>query len=1039
MHLRRNSMAAAAVAALSLGGLAAVTPAASAAPDGTGLVISEVYGGGGNAGATWKNDFIELYNPTDAPISVEGWSVQYRSSSGNPPGGGVGTTALTGSVPAGGHYLVGQAAGSAGSDELPTPDATGSASMAGTNGQVLLVPSTDQYVGSGDLAGAEDLIDMVGYGSSTSYETAPAPVLSNTTSGTRADGVDSDDNATDFSSGAPTPTNAAGETEPPVSDTLTATDPADLDLTVDEAMSTVQLEATGGTTPYVWTSTALPDGLNLSAAGEISGTPSAVGTTTVTFTVSDAESATSSVEVDVLVSGPPQEVDVAAIQGTGATSPLVGQDVTVQGIVTGVYADPYDSEPGMGNYGGLDGFFLQTAGTGGTTDATPGASDAVFVYTGNDVPASVEIGASVEVTGTVQENFATTRIVDPVVVALDTDLEQVAPLEIAYPTTETGREAQEGMLLAPTDDFTVTNSYGTNQYGEVGLATGDSPLLQPSDVAAPGSSAYDDVVADNAARGVVLDDGTSINYLSNGSAQQDYPLPWLTLANPVRVGARATLTGPVILNYDFNVWRFQPTEPVLDQGADVAVFEDTRVDNAAPQEVGGDLKLATFNVLNYFNTTAEDFVANGGTCTYYTDRDGNNIGANRCNPDGPRGAADDASLQRQQDKIVAAINALDADVVTLEELENSVKLLTETDRDDAIAELVDALNADAGAGAWDYVPSPAEASTEANVAQQDVIRTGYIYKPTTVAPMGESDILFDSPAFSNAREPLAQVFAPVDGAESDAFAVVVNHFKSKGCDGASGDNVDAGDGQSCFNGDRVRQAGALVDFVDDFVDGAGVEKVFLTGDFNSYTFEDPMTALADAGYSVVESDQEGDWSYSYQGLSGSLDHVLANESALADVSGADVWEINANESVAFQYSRYNYNVTQLFEANQFAASDHNPEIVGIDTGQVAEPVATSRTTASTTPKKVVVGKTRVKVRVRVRSEGAAALGRVEIQAGGRTYLARLRNGAATVRLKPFGSVGKKKIQVRYLGNPTTKPSRDTVTIKVVKPQRKGKR
>ncbi|WP_141013124.1 ExeM/NucH family extracellular endonuclease [Nocardioides sambongensis] len=1037
MHLRRNSLAAAAVAALSIGGLAAVTPAAQANPAGTGLVISEVYGGGGNGGATWTNDFIELYNPTDAPISVEGHSVQYRSATGT----SAQVTPLSGSVPPGGHYLVQEAAGAGGTSALPTPDASAGIAMSGSNGVVLLVGSTTAVSTTGDLAGSSEVLDAVGYGATPgTYETARTGVeLTATTAASRTDGADTDQNANDFAEGAPTPTNAAGETQPPVSDTLTATDPADLDLTVDEPMGTVQLEATGGTAPYTWSSTPLPNGLSLSAAGEVSGTPTAVGTTTVTFTVGDAEGATSSVDVDVEVSGPPQAVAIAQVQGNGASSPLAGQDVVVEGIVTGVYADPYDAEPGMANYGGLDGFFLQTAGTGGTTDATPAASDGIFVSTGNDVPTSVELGASVEVAGTVQENFGTTRLIAPVVTALDTALQPVTPLEIAYPTTEAGREAQEGMLLAPTDDFTVTNSYGTNQYGEVGLATGDSPLLQPSDVAAPASPAYDAVVADNAARGVVLDDGTSINYLSNGSAQQDYSVPWLTLDNPVRVGARATLTGPVILNYDFDVWRFQPTEPVLDEGSDVAVFEDTRVDNATPQDVGGEVKLATFNVLNYFNTTAEDFVANGGSCTYYTDRDGNRIGANQCSPNGPRGAATDASLQRQQDKIVAAINGLGADVVTLEELENSIKLLGETDRDDAIADLVEALNEDAGSATWAYVPSPAEATTAANVAQQDVIRSGYIYKPATVAPVGESDILFDTSAFENAREPLAQVFAPVGGEPSDSFAVVVNHFKSKGCTDASGDNADAGDGQSCYNGDRVRQAGALVDFVADFTAAAGVEKVFLTGDFNSYTFEDPMMVLDDAGYSVVESDQEGDWSYSYQGLSGSLDHVLANEPALADVSGADVWEINANESVAFQYSRFNYNVTPLYAADQFAASDHNPEIVGIDPGEVAEPLADSRTSARTTPKKVVAGKTRVKVHVRVRADGAAAAGRVEVRVAGHVYRVRLKNGAGTVRLKPFGSAGKKVVQVRYLGNATTEASRDTVTVKVVKAKRKGRR
>ncbi|UMG94954.1 ExeM/NucH family extracellular endonuclease [Nocardioides sp. TF02-7] len=363
--------------------------------------------------------------------------------------------------------------------------------------------------------------------------------------------------------------------------------------------------------------------------------------------------------------------------------------------------------------------------------------------------------------------------------------------------------------------------------------------------------------------------------------------------------------------------------------------------------------MATFNVLNYFNTTGEQYVADGAEltrkthCTYYTDRAGDRIANNRCgleNPpgspepndgSGPRGAATDASLARQQQKIVTAINGLGADVVTLEELENSVKLPGDADkgnRDDALQALVAALNADAGAGTWDYVPSPPEALGATNVTEQDTIRNGFIYKPASVEPVGRSDLLFGTTAFANAREPLAQAFKPTGADDAMTFAVVVNHFKSKG-DGnppATGDNANDPD-TGAYNGDRVRQAEALVAFADRFAAARGTDKVFLTGDFNAYSQEDPITVLEEAGYTIVESDDEDDESYSFSGLSGSLDHVLANEAALDTVQGADVWEINADEAIAFQYSRYNYNVTDFWQPNlPFAASDHNPAIVGFD-------------------------------------------------------------------------------------------------------------
>jgi predicted extracellular nuclease len=828
---------------LAVTGLVLAPTPAHANPAGTGLVISEVYGAGGNGGAVYNADFVELYNPTSAPINLAGTYIHYRSAAG---GSGGTPVALSGNVPSHGHFLIRMSATGANGAVLPSPDQEpGSFSMAAAGGQVFLLSQSTPVTTTGDMAGAPGVIDMVGASGATSFEHSAAGAATATSSLNRsASGADTDNNTADFTLAAPTPTGTGG----------------------------------GG------------------------------GTTT-----------------------PPVDATIAQIQGTGAASPLAGQAVHTTGVVTGVYGDPYDDQPGMANYGGFDGFYLQTGGTGGATDATPGASDGVFVYTGNNLP-PVSVGDSVDVTGTAKEFSGLTEVdaSTGAVAPLSPALAPVTPLAAAYPTDDAGREAEEGMLLAPTDTFTVTDSYSTNQYGEVGLATGDHPLVQPTEVARPGSAAAQAAAEDNARRGVVLDDGASIDYLKNGSAQQDYPLPWLAPDNPIRVGAEATLHAPVVLDFRNGQWNLQPQHPVTDEGADVATFENTRLQNAAPRDVGGDLHIATFNVLNFFDTTGEQFEADGGSCTYYTDRDGNPISDNTCTPNGPRGAATAASLQRQEDKIVTAINGLGADVVSLEELENSIKLLGETDRDEAIAGLVDALNAKAGAGTWAYVPSPGSATTPDHVSQQDVIRTGFIYKPATVQPVGESEILFDSTEFANAREPLAQAFKAAGAPDSAAFAVIANHWKSKGCDGATGDNTDSGDGQSCYNGDRTRQATRLVQFANDFAASRGTSAIFLAGDFNSYTQEDPMQVLYGAGFDAITSDDPDDDSYSFGGLSGSLDHVLGNRAATAMVTGADIWEINADESVAFQYSRYNYNVTDFYAPDQFAASDHNPEIVGID-------------------------------------------------------------------------------------------------------------
>ncbi|MGO4255623.1 endonuclease/exonuclease/phosphatase family protein [Marmoricola sp. RAF53] len=179
------------------------------------VVISAVYGGGGNSGATFKNDFVELANPTGNPVSVDGWSVQYTSAAGAV----FQMTALSGSIPAHGRYLVQEAAGAGGTLSLPTPDAAGSVPMSATSGVVALVTAQVPLVGCGtSCATAPNVKDLVGYGATANAETLAAPGLSNTTADARAATlVDTDDNSADFAAGVPRATNTAGTT-------VTATD-----------------------------------------------------------------------------------------------------------------------------------------------------------------------------------------------------------------------------------------------------------------------------------------------------------------------------------------------------------------------------------------------------------------------------------------------------------------------------------------------------------------------------------------------------------------------------------------------------------------------------------------------------------------------------------------------------------------------------------------------------------------------------------------------------------------------------------------------
>ncbi|WP_420175640.1 ExeM/NucH family extracellular endonuclease [Luteococcus sp. OSA5] len=792
-------------AALGLGLLAQglnVLPAQAASDH---LVVNEVYGGGGNSGATLTHDFVELFNGTGEAIDLTGWKLNYYSAAGN-----LGNSCtLSGTVAAGGHFLVQQAKGSGGTEALPTPDATCTAAMAGANGSVELV----------DASGA--VVDLVGYGTATKVETAGAPAASNTTSVSRTNGADSDDNSADFTAGSPTPQNQGSEPGPAPTPTP---DPSE--------------------TP----------------------TPEPTGTPDPT---------------------PAPGVTIAQIQGTGDSTPMAGQSVTTTGVVTASYPT-----------GGFNGFYLQTPGTGGTAKAAGEASDGIFVYTGSAPTAKP--GECYTVTGIPAEYNGLTQLTKPQL-SPAADCDPVQPTELTtLPVTDADKEAYEGMLVLPKGTYTITNNYNLNNYGQVGLAQGEQPLWTPTDRVAPGeAAAYE---AEQAKKYITLDDGSSWDYMRNATAKQS-PLPYLSQDEPMRTGSQVDFTQPVILDYRFQ-WNYQPIDQIVgatDENDPVKTENDRPT--AAPA-VGGDLKLGSMNVLNYFTDLGQDEEG----CRDYADMNGTPVGSNGCTV---RGAYTPEAFADQQAKIVAALEMLDADVVALMEVENSARF--NHDRDASLKALVDALNAKVGAGTYAYAPSPTILP-----ASEDVIRTGFIYKPAKVSPVNDSVIL-DSPDFANARQPLGQKFESV--ATGQQFVAVANHFKSKG----SGE--DDGTGQGLSNPSREEQARDLAAWTEQMWPG---EPVFLMGDFNAYSEETPIQILEQAGFTnLVREFSPESTSYQFGGRLGSLDHALANEAARALVSGADDLNINGDESVAMQYSRRNYNVVDFFQPTAYASSDHDPVLVGI--------------------------------------------------------------------------------------------------------------
>jgi hypothetical protein len=222
-------------------------------------VISEVYGGGGNGGATYQNDFIELYNPTSSPINLTGWSVQYASTSGTTWQ----VTNLSNSIPAHGYYLIKEASNAAVGSLLPTADATGTIPMAAGAGKVALVSSTTALSGSCPTG----LIDLVGYGTANCFEgtsgtgtisaTLSAERKANSTSGAATmivggvdeylgNGQDTNNNSADFITRVPQPQNSANGVEPDLAPPIfTSTYPNTLNITESSLDLIVSLDEVG--------------------------------------------------------------------------------------------------------------------------------------------------------------------------------------------------------------------------------------------------------------------------------------------------------------------------------------------------------------------------------------------------------------------------------------------------------------------------------------------------------------------------------------------------------------------------------------------------------------------------------------------------------------------------------------------------------------------------------------------------------------------------------------------------------------------------
>ncbi|SEJ23262.1 ExeM/NucH family extracellular endonuclease [Demequina mangrovi] len=850
-------------------------PASAAAPD---LFISEYVEGSG------FNKAVEIFNGTGAAVDLADYAVvPYHNGSTDP----YTTIELSGTLEPGDVFVVASSTTSSTNDVAALADlTTGSVAWNG-NDAVLLTHdgATIDVLGTvGDdsnwganvtLRRLESICAGAAAYSAGDWDS----YASNTVDGlgthtASCDGGPVDDAAPALASSSPedgaTGVNAAAEL------TVTFTEPVAAEgafaLVCDDA--TVPAAVTGG--PTTWT-----------VAPETELAAGAVCVLTVTaaaVTDLDETDPPDAMEADAVIGftvadGPTLIHDV---QGTEDTAAMVGETVTIEGVVVGDYEGPSPT---------LRGFYVQEEDA--DADADPSTSEAIFVYHGSSD--TVEVGDLVSVTGTVAERFGQTQLGYPsALTVLDSGL-TVTPAAVSLPFADADEaERYEGMLVEFAQTLTVTELYELGRFGEVTVSSGGR-LDQPTAVVEPGADAIALQEANNL-RTVIVDDATNAQNPDVLMGRGGDPL---SAENTLRGGDTITgLTGVMTFGYDgyyssSNAWRVRPVDAL-------PAFEAVNARPTEVPDVGGDVQVASFNVLNYFLTL--------------------DAGDNQCGPVGSendcRGAWNATELERQTDKLVAALAGLDADVIGIMEMENTTGV-------EPLAYLAEQLNAYLGTDTWSYV--------DTGTIGTDVIRVGILYDSAVVSELGDFAVLdstvdarFDD---TRNRPSLAQTFVTEDDA---AFTVVTNHLKSKGCSESSGADADQGDGAGCWNESRTLAAEALVDWLASDPTDAHDADALVIGDLNSYGMEDPIDVLREAGYVELGG---GDYSYVFSGQWGSLDYTFASPSLAAQVTGSAHVHINADEPSILDYTtRYKPSalVESLYAPDWYRTSDHDPVVLGLD-------------------------------------------------------------------------------------------------------------
>lgn len=852
------------------------------------VVISQIYGGGGNSGATLRNDFVELFNRGTTPVIVSGWSVQYNSAGGSATWQ---VTTLPGSIPAGGYYLVQLAQGAGGSVDLPTPDATGVIPMSATAGKVALVSNSTALSGACPLGGA--VVDFVGYGPSANCaETSPlGSNLSNTTAAFRqlSGCTDTNNNAADFDIAGPAPRNSAspinlcagGGNQP-----IVTACPANLGALVGTgAQTNVGASDADGIVTTASIASAPIAGITLINVVPASGTGGSLAATLsvsasvavgnypvqIAFANNDGVPQTASCTVTVAVSNPGASVRIRDIQGRAHRSPLEGQAVTaVPGIVTAV----------RGN-----GFWFQDP----NPDADPATSEGVFVFT-SSAPV-VSVGQSITVNGTVSEfrpgavanNLTITQIVNPAITVVSSGNPLPAPVVIGA-----GGRIPPSQVI---DDD----------------ATGDVETSGTFDPATDGIDFYESLEGMR----VQVNNAVAVGPTNNFG---EIPVVGDAGAN---AGLRTARGGIVIRPNDFN-----PERVLLDDA--LAPTPQVNVGDSAATVVG----VMDYSFSNYkLYVTASPIFASGGLLPEQTTPQAPNQLAvasfNVENLDPSDGPAKFNALAAQ---IVTNLRA--PDVIALIEVQDNNGATNDAVVDAAVTynTLIAAISA-AGGPAYQFRQIDPVDDQDGGEPGGN-IRVGFLFNPTRVQfvdrPGGTStaanavvsgpfgpQLLYSpgrlqptDPAFNSSRKPLAAEFV----FKGHRLFMVANHWNSKG-----GDQPLFGRFQPPTRSTEVQrgqQAAIVASFVQSLLAADANANIVVLGDLNDFEFSPALTTLKNTGMvTLVETlPPQERYTYIFEGNSQVLDHILVSPS-LASGAAPEYDVVHVNAEFATQ------------------TSDHDPEVV----------------------------------------------------------------------------------------------------------------